>query len=82
MFKNELDGYVAHHPEFTVQYITGEPLTASKPIDLYSNLNFSLVYIFGPEPMVEALGNGLKATGLPEAQLKQDFFPNYNETNY
>jgi hypothetical protein len=32
--------------------------------------------------MVEALSNELKAAGLPEAQLKQDFFPNYNEANY
>jgi hypothetical protein len=32
--------------------------------------------------MVEALGIQLKEHGLPEPQLKQDFFPNYTEKNY
>jgi len=32
--------------------------------------------------MVEALGDDLKSHGLPESQLKQDFFPNYDENNY
>jgi ferredoxin-NADP reductase len=40
------------------------------------------VYLSGPEPMVESVGEQLKAHGLPEAQLKKDAFPNYNETNY
>jgi ferredoxin-NADP reductase/YHS domain-containing protein len=82
VFKDEFDGYAAQDDEFNVQYVTGEPLTAANLTELVPNLNFSPVYISGPEPMVEALSNELKAAGLPEAQLKQDFFPNYNEANY
>jgi ferredoxin-NADP reductase len=82
VFKDEFDSYTTQDAEFTVHYVTGEPLTAAKLTELEPDLNFSLVYISGPEPMVEALGNELKATGLPEAQLKQDFFPNYNGENY
>ncbi len=82
VFKDEFDRYAAQDPEFKVQYVTGESLTAAKLSELVPNLNFSLVYVSGPEPMVEKLGNDLKAAGLPESQLKQDFFPNYTETNY
>ncbi len=82
VFKDEFDQYAARDSEFKVQYVTGEPLTAAKLAELEPNLNSSLVYVSGPEPMVEKLGDELKATGLPEAQLKTDEFPNYNESNY
>ena len=36
-----------------------------------------LVYVSGPEPMVEALGEALREAGLPDPQLKEDFFPGY-----
>lgn len=81
-FKNELEQWMAADPSLKVQYATGTRLTAESLAELVPNLNESLVYVSGPEPMVEALGTDLKEHGLPEAQLKQDFFPNYNETNY
>lgn len=82
VFKDEFDSYAQADSQFNMQYVTGEPLTAAKLVELVPNLNASLVYVSGPEPMVEALGDQLKAAGLPESQLKQDFFPNYNESNY
>ena len=82
VFKDEFDRYAAEDSEFNVHYVTGGPLTTAKLAELVPNLNFSLVYVSGPEPMVEALGDQLKAARLPEAQLKQDFFPNYTEANY
>jgi ferredoxin-NADP reductase/YHS domain-containing protein len=82
VFKEEFDKYTTQDSEFKVQYVTGEPLTATKLSELVPNLNFSLVYVSGPEPMVESLGDQLKVIGLPEAQLKQDFFPNYTEASY
>ena len=36
-----------------------------------------LVYLSGPEPMVEALDASLKAAGLSADQLKSDYFPGY-----
>jgi ferredoxin-NADP reductase/YHS domain-containing protein len=82
VFKEEFDEYAQNNAAFKVQYVTGEPLTAEKLTELMPGLHLSLVYLSGPEPMVEALGDQLKAVGLPEAQLKQDFFPNYTEANY
>jgi ferredoxin-NADP reductase len=37
----------------------------------------SLVYVSGPEPMVESLEKELNAKGIKKSQLVLDFFPNY-----
>ena len=81
-FKDELSGWMGSDPTLKVHYVSGSPLTAEALIAELSTLNSSLVYVSGPEPMVEALSDDLKKHGLPEAQLKQDFFPNYDENNY
>ena len=82
VFKDELDSYMQVDPQFKVQYVTGEPLTAERLAELVPQLNESLVYVSGPEPMVKALGDDLKMHSLPETQLKTDEFPNYTEANY
>jgi ferredoxin-NADP reductase len=40
----------------------------------------ALVYVSGPEPMVEALEKSLAKAGLRKDQLVLDFFPNYENT--
>lgn len=37
----------------------------------------TLIYVSGPEPMVESLEKDLKASGISKEQLVLDFFPNY-----
>jgi glycine betaine catabolism B len=37
----------------------------------------TLIYVSGPEPMVEALEKDLKSHGVKKEQLVLDFFPNY-----
>lgn len=39
----------------------------------------SMVFVSGPEPMVEAIGDDLIKHGLKRTQLVQDFFPNYTK---
>lgn len=82
VFQDEFDRYAAQDKTFKVHYAAGQPLTASTIAELVPDLNSSLVYVSGPEPMVETLGTELEAAGLAKDQLKQDFFPNYTETNY
>lgn len=82
LYKAELDNWQAQHPELTVHYLVGERLLQERLLELVPGLNSSLVYLSGPEPMVESLGEDLKQGGLSEAYLKQDFFPNYDEHNY
>lgn len=81
-FKDELTQWAATDPNFKVQYIIGAPLSAEKLAESVPNLNQSLVYLSGPEPMVDALGAALKANGLPDAQFKRDAFPHYDEQSY
>jgi ferredoxin-NADP reductase len=81
-FRAEFDQWSAADPRFKVRYLIGEPLTPASLAALVPGLNDSLVYLSGPEPMVESLGDQLRTAGLPDAQLKQDFFPNYTEANY
>jgi ferredoxin-NADP reductase len=81
-FKDELDQWATQDQRLKVEYMVGTPLTPESLAAHAPQLLSSLVYLSGPEPMVESIGNQLRAAGLPEAQLKQDFFPNYNETNY
>lgn len=81
-FKDELAQWQVADPNFKVNYQVGVRLSPEVLKGIVPGLNESLVYLSGPEPMVEDLGYKLKAVGLPEAQLKQDFFPNYTEENY
>lgn len=81
-FKDELTQWTAADPNLKVHYAVGTPLTAESLAGFVPEINQSLVYLSGPEPMVESLGESLKQHGLPETQLKQDFFPNYDATNY
>ncbi len=81
-FKAELEAWSAGDHRLVVRYVVGEPLTAAKLVELEPRLNDSLVYVSGPEQMVEAIGEELKKQGLSEAQLRQDYFPNYTQSNY
>lgn len=81
-FKDELDQWAADDPHLHVHYLVGEPLAAARLHELLPSLNESLVYVSGPEPMVESVGDQLRDQGLPDTQLKQDFFPNYDKNNY
>ncbi|HUY85323.1 MAG TPA: FAD-dependent oxidoreductase [Candidatus Dormibacteraeota bacterium] len=47
-------------------------------LDLTKPTDDTLVYVSGPEPMVEALEKDLKKAGLRKDQFVGDFFPNYD----
>lgn len=53
-------------------------LDADRILNLIGDLDNKLVYISGPEPMVETFHDDLIAKGVPEDQLKTDYFPNYS----
>jgi ferredoxin-NADP reductase len=80
-FKDEFDAIAATEPKLKISYVTGL-VTAGRIAELVPDLHKKLVYVSGPEPMVEVLGDQLKSAGLPESQLKQDFFPNYTEAQF
>ena len=52
-------------------------VTAEMVLGLEQPSDDTLIYISGPEPMVEQLSHDLLAKGIKQHQLVQDFFPNY-----
>jgi len=81
-FKAEFDEASKRHPEFHVHYVIGEQLTVDKLKRIVPELAVSEVYVSGPEPMVEALGEQLRASGTEDQKLHEDFFPRYNKDTY
>lgn len=81
-WRNEFASLEESNPEFKVEYQIGEHITADGLKKRFPDLNDSVVYLSGPEAMVEEVGEALKSNGLPEDQLKQDWFPNYDTSNY
>jgi len=52
-------------------------ITAEMILGLKKPTDDTLIYVSGPEPMVEALEKDLKKAGLKKHQFVGDFFPNY-----
>lgn len=55
----------------------GKRLGAELVLELTGNNPSQLIYVSGPEPMVETLEAGLKGVGIKPEKLVLDFFPNY-----
>lgn len=62
------------------QGMTGR-LTSKTIMSLPNVLDNTLVYISGPEPMVETFNTELQQGGIPEHRLVMDYFPGYTEQN-
>lgn len=82
VYKAELDKLASLHPEFGVHYIIGQQLDANLMQQLAPKLQESLIYLSGPEPMVDSFEQQLLAIGIKKDQLKQDWFPGYTQNNY
>lgn len=78
VFKDELERIAGEHPSFKIHYIISPQHVDEKYIEQnvqnYKNKTF---YVSGPEPMVESLFEMLKGMGLPEENIKTDYFPGY-----
>lgn len=71
-FKDELESTKGLH----ISYLTG-PLTKRAIYEAEPDLHNKYVYLSGPGPMVEAVGQELLDSGQPKDQLKRDWFPGY-----
>jgi ferredoxin-NADP reductase len=56
----------------------GQRLSAKFILESVSPINNKLIYISGPEQMVEALDKDLENSGVPKHQLVGDYFPGYS----
>lgn len=57
---------------------TTERLSADFILQYASPSKGDIIYLSGPEPMIEKLNNDLLAKGVASTQLRTDFFPNYD----
>ena len=58
--------------------LTGR-LDTQRVLELTGKYQEPLVYLSGPEPLVESLYKGLKADGVDGRQLITDYFPGYTD---
>jgi len=76
VFQDELEEI--DNPNLIIEYfIADNKLTPEKIYDDYKILDNCAIYLSGPEPMVESFLNDLKNLGVPEKNLKTDYFPGY-----
>ena len=75
-FRSEFEAYAQKFPQLTVEYVM-EPQRVSPELIKERAGEDKLVYLSGPEPMIEAFEEGLKEIGLPESRIRTDFFPGY-----
>ncbi len=78
-FREELAELASKHSEFTFVPLVGELVTADAILEHAPQANNRIVYLSGPEPMVESVGAALTARGV---SIKQDWFPGYDEQSY
>lgn len=78
-FQTELQNLSNKHPEFTLRIAIGEPITADKILELAPQARKQILYLSGPEPMVESIGSKLHERSIT---VKQDRFPGYDDKNY
>lgn len=57
--------------------ITDGRITAEKILEIIGNDLDQDFYLSGPEPMIEALTNDIKAAGVNKKRLRTDYFPGY-----
>jgi predicted ferric reductase len=82
VFRDELE-YLAHARGATVHYLIGargsrampfDPLTPAALRELVPDLRQREVYLCGPTPMMEAVRDGLRASGLPRGHIHFERF--------
>lgn len=68
--------YIVSQPDKSWLGETGT-LDANKITQLIPDAKHRLIYMSGPEPMVETLVKDFRSLGFPEHHLVGDYFPNY-----
>jgi ferredoxin-NADP reductase len=77
-YRQELEALQERHPKFRIDYIVSPNRIDQESIPkLVPDMKKSILYVSGPEPMVESMDEILKAIGVPEERIKNDFFPGY-----
>jgi ferredoxin-NADP reductase len=78
VFGGELEALQAKHPNFKIHKFVGDRHIGEPDLKPYADDPSTIIYVSGPEPMVEAFEETLKEKlKVPEDRVKLDFFPGY-----
>lgn len=78
VFKDELEALAHKHPHFSIAYFVSPARIDEAAIrQNVPELEKSVFYVSGPEPMVQAFEKMLVGMGVPSEQVKRDEFPGY-----
>jgi ferredoxin-NADP reductase len=77
VFEYELASLEQKHPNFHIHKFIGDNKVTLETLKPYMDDPERIIYISGPEPLVEDFDKQLKDAGLPEDRVKGDYFPNY-----
>jgi ferredoxin-NADP reductase len=77
VFGDELADLEQKHSNFHIKKFIGDHKITLGELSPYMNDEDTIIYLSGPEPMVEDFYKQLKDKGLPEERVKGDYFPNY-----
>ncbi len=78
VFKDELEEIAARHPDFRIEYFIGSQKIDGEAIQTAAEeLSSPIYYVSGPESMVEAFEEIFKDLGIPEENIRRDYFPGY-----
>jgi len=77
-YKAELEAMSKRNPGLTICYLFHPQRLDKESLQrMVPDLKRPLFYVSGPEPMVEAVSKILGQLGVPQKNLKQDWFPGY-----
>jgi ferredoxin-NADP reductase len=77
-YRKELEALRTRRPEFRIDYVVSPNRLDEKSIaQLVPDIEKPMLYVSGPEPMVQSMDEILKKIGVPEKRIKNDFFPGY-----
>lgn len=78
VFRDELDELTASNPNLHIEYIIQpKRIDDIRLKEALASSDNPLVYVSGPEPMVETFEELLPKLGLPKENFMGDFFPGY-----
>lgn len=78
VFKEELEEISKRNPNFKIHYVfSPEHIDENKIQSLIPDFKEKIIYVSGPEQMVDSVFETLKKMGTPETNLKGDWFPGY-----
>jgi len=76
-YKAELERLASVNKNLRIEYIIAGRIDEAKIRETVTDLQKPLFYVSGPEPMVNAFNDMLKKMGVPEGNIKGDWFPGY-----